>query len=173
MAYLEDKLTYWKSKYRSFMANRTKGDDLVEAVNQAQEYLDFTITSAEMLALFATPKTIIPAQGANTIIMPTGVALFLDYNSAAYAGVAAGEDLTVRHIGAATRSGVSDIETTGFLDQASDQYAWTPFDSTWSYGLVNTGIEIALLTGEVTTGDSPLYGRIFYKTLRSDIPGGS
>jgi hypothetical protein len=44
-----------------------------------------TISSAEILALNATPKVLVPAQGAGTIIDVISCEMFLDYNSVAYA----------------------------------------------------------------------------------------
>lgn len=44
-----------------------------------------TITSAEMLALFTTPKEIIPAQGSGTIIVPLSVTAKMVNNTTPYA----------------------------------------------------------------------------------------
>jgi hypothetical protein len=56
---------------------------------------DVVISSAEMLALEATPKTLIAAPGAGKTIVLDYAIFFLDYNSAAYASVGGSDDLTL------------------------------------------------------------------------------
>lgn len=122
------------------------------------------LTSAQILALNATPVAIVAAPGANMALEFERAELFLDYNSAAYAGIAAGEDLEIRYTdGSGTM--VSGCETTGFLDQTSDQLRYLYPQSAAATGLfeltptVNAALVIRLASGEVTTGNSPIYVR--------------
>jgi hypothetical protein len=135
------------------------------------KYEDALITAAQLLALNATPIQITNSGAATELIVFEGAQLFLDYNSAAYAAIAAGDDLTITYESAGAE--VGRCECTGFLDQTNDEYRWVPalhpavataagIDGT---ALLGSHFEIAMLTGEVTTGDSPLYIRTFYAVV--------
>ena len=130
--------------------------------------LDVLVSSAELLALFATPKTIVPAPGAGLALVFEGAAIHKPAGTA-YAGVAVGEDLTVKYTNQAGAE-VAQCETTGFLDQATAQTRYvrphtaaslisslTPTD--------NAALVLALLVGEITTGNSPLHVRYFYRVV--------
>lgn len=124
--------------------------------------IDVTLTTTQVLALNATAIEVIPAPGAGKAIVIDKVLGFLDYNSAAYNGIAAGEDLTLKYTNS---SGVvaATLETTGWLDQTADTYLMAPASS----GLVavNAAVVAHLLTGEIATGNSPVKLRIWYKTV--------
>lgn len=137
---------------------------------------DFTISSAQLLALNATPITIVAAPGANICLIPTGLLLFYDYNSAAYAGIAAGEDLIVRYTNG-SGAGTVGVEATGFLDQTSDQWRYAyPISQGATQPLnsftpvANAALVLHMATGEITTGNSPLYGRIWFRKVQMILP---
>jgi hypothetical protein len=59
---------------------------LFAMVGQQQEFtFDVTIPSADVLTLNTTPIDLVPAQGANTIIVPTTILAEMDYNTTPYA----------------------------------------------------------------------------------------
>jgi hypothetical protein len=59
---------------------------LLAMVGQQQEFtFDVTIPSADVLTLNTTPIDLVPAQGANTIIVPTTILAEMDYNTTPYA----------------------------------------------------------------------------------------
>ena len=130
------------------------------------------VTSAQVLALFATPIAVLPAQGAGLAIIPIRVAIHKPAGTA-YAGIAAGEDLVLKYTNAAGAQCSSLIETTGFLDQATAQTriagmpgstGATPAD----YAPVsNAAVMLHLLTGEITTGTSDLYVRVWYDVIKT------
>ncbi len=125
------------------------------------------ISSAEILALNATPKQLVAAPGANKVLLLDRAIFFLDYNAAAYAGIAAGEDWNIKYENASGLA-VGFLETTGFLDLTADAYRvmevgasagtilnnYTP--------LVNKALVLHQLSGEIITGDSPVAVRVFY-----------
>ena len=125
-----------------------------------------------MLALHATPIELVAAPGAGKALILTGAQLHLDYNSAAYAGIAAGEDLSIEYSGGAQ---VAEIETTGFLDQTADQYRWAyPAANLGATvasvtPVANVGLDLSLLIGEIITGDSPLIVEVRYRTVTLDL----
>lgn len=134
------------------------------------EYRTVTVTSAQLLALFATPQTIIPAQGAGIAIIPVRMAIHKPAGTA-YAGIAAGEDLVLKYTNAAGAQCSAAIEATGFLDQATAQtrvvHAPSAIGATpGDYAPVaNAAVVLHLLVGEIITGTSPLYVRVWYDTI--------
>ena len=94
----------------------------------------------------------------------------------AYSGVASGEDLVFKYTDGSGAQVSSVIETTGFLDQATAQvrYVGMPGATTTTAGDVkpvdNAAIVLHLLTGEITTGDSPLVVRVWYDILPMTLP---
>lgn len=134
------------------------------------------ITSAQLLALNATPIEVIPACGAGYfnrvrdwfVSKPAGVA---------YAGIAAGEDLALKYTDGSGAVAATVIETTGFLDQttvqqrAANALSGNGAASTTPGGYTpvsNAAIVVQLLSGEITTGDSPLYIYATYDIIPSD-----
>lgn len=121
-----------------------------------------TVTSAQLLALNATPK-IIAGGVAGHWWMPVFTWLFLDFNAAAYDGIAAGEDLALRNdddSGAILQT----IETTGFLDASADATRYA-INSGLITPVAAADLVLHLLTDEIATGDSPLYVRCYARLL--------
>lgn len=136
-------------------------------------FVDVTVSSAEMLALNATPKTLVAAPGAGLANIFENAVAFLDYNSAAYAGIAAGEDLSVKYTNAAGLA-VGGCETTGFLDATADA---TRFIQAYRAAsgvsditpVANAALVLHMLTGEITTGNSPLKLRVYYRVVPTTL----
>ena len=63
--------------------------------------VDVTLTTAQVKALFATPVTVVAAPGAGLANVLHSVVAFLDFNTAAYDGIAAGEDFVLKYTNAA------------------------------------------------------------------------
>jgi hypothetical protein len=128
-----------------------------------------TVTTAQLLALFATPVALVAAPGAGRALIFEGAIAYKPAGTA-YAGVAAGEDLSVKYTDAAGAA-VGGAEATGFLDQATAQTRYIRATGTASgvsdiTPVANAALVLHMLTGEVITGDSDLTLRIFYR----DIP---
>lgn len=125
------------------------------------------ITSAQLLALNATPRTVVVAPPAGLAIVPRKVQVYKPAGTA-YAGIAAGEDLVLKYTNAAGQQCSSVIEATGFLDQATAQHrmAFLPGTSGATAGDINpvpaSAVVMHLLTGEITTGTSDLFVRVWY-----------
>lgn len=132
-------------------------------------HVDVTLTAAQVKALNATPRTLVAAPGAGYAIVFEGAVVAFTYGSAAYAGIAAGEDLAVRYTdGSGTQVGA--VETTGFLDQTSSQMRYVrPFNAASGVSdltpTANAALVAHMLTGEITTGDSPVKIRVFYRVV--------
>lgn len=132
--------------------------------------LKVTITSAQLLALNATPVSIIEAPGANKAIIVNKVIAY-KASGTAYAGVAVGEDIVLRYTdGSGTI--LTGIETTGFLDQATAQtrVALLPQSAVGTVDVevtptANAAVVAHMTTGEITTGNSDLILVIDYSIV--------
>ena len=122
------------------------------------------LTSAQLLAMNATPIELISAPGAGKSIVVEEVELFLDFNTAAYAADA-GEDLVIRYVTSGTAISTWDdadpiVEGTG--DERSLDKPDARLDLSDS---TNNAVEAAILVGEWATGDSPIKYRIKYRVV--------
>lgn len=133
-----------------------------------QRSVDVTVSSAELLALNATPKTIVAAPGSGLAIVPIAALLFLDYGTAAYAGIAAGEDLAFKYTNAAGTQ-IFTVEATGFLDATADAIRYADAGSSLLTPTANAAVVLHMLTGEIITGDSPLKIRFFYRVVPTTL----
>ena len=127
--------------------------------------VDVTVTTGQLLALNATPKTLVAAPGALKAIIVEDIQLMLDYATTAYGGIAAGEDLEVRYTDGSGAL-VATIETTGFLDATADEYRQVfPVTTAATESVANAALVLRMATGEIITGDSPLKVRVRYRTV--------
>ncbi len=137
----------------------------------------FTISSAQLLALNATPISVVPAPGAGLILVPIlwGVTKAA---GTAYAGVAAGEDLVLKFTDGSGVVAATPIETTGFLDQTTLQTRYANGHATGDSATpapalgtaqANAALVLQLLTGEITTGTSGLIGIVQYRIVPASI----
>lgn len=125
--------------------------------------VDVTVTAAEVLALHTTGKTLVAAK-TGAIHIPRLLYVFYDYNSAAYANIAAGDDLQVRWTDVSGAIGLT-LETTGFLDQTADQRRIASDAMATAVAPVDGAALVLALGGAIDTGNSPLYARLFYSTI--------
>ena len=138
------------------------------------KYDTTTVTSAQLLALNATPQTVVAAPGAGLAIIPTKVAIHKPAGTA-YAGIAAGEDLVLKYTDGSGAQVSSVIETTGFLDQttAETRVAGMPGATGATAGsyepVANAPVVLHLLVGEIITGDSDLIVRVWYDLIDTVI----
>lgn len=124
-----------------------------------------TVSTAELLALNATPKQLVAAPGAGKALIMIDAQLMLDYNSAAYNGIAAGEDLEVRYTDGSGQL-VATIETTGFLDAVADAYRHIyPAAAAAIAPVANAALVLDMATAEIATGNSPLKVRVRYREI--------
>lgn len=140
-----------------------------QSANGNNRYTTVTVSSAELLALRATPKSLVPAPGAGRILEFVSM-MAIAQNGTAY--VVGTNDLAVRY-----KDGSGDIisqtlDTAGFLDQTSAIMSQvgplatdskTPKTDCDNQPLVlhNTG------AGELTTGTGTLDLKITYRVWKS------
>ena len=143
-----------------------------EAAQNTIKFVDVTITSAELLALNATPKQILAAPGAAYANVLVDVVAYKAAGTA-YAGIEAGEDLSIKYTNSSGLE-VAEIETTGFLDQATAQLRYAKSFSAASgissiTPVANAALIMMLLSGEITTGNSDLKLRVYYRTIPATL----
>lgn len=126
------------------------------------EFAEVTVSSAEVLALNASPKTLVAAPGAGYLLEFLGAVIILDYNSVAYDGVASGEDLVIKYTNGSGAAVSTTLETTGFIDQTSDQIRTIKPLATDITPAANAALVLHMLTGEIATGNSPLRLKVKY-----------
>lgn len=128
-----------------------------------------TITSAQLLTLNAAPRVIVPAPKPGWFNILNGILIHKPAGTA-YAGIAAGEDLAVKYTDTNGLQ-VASCETTGFLDQTTAQTRWVRRYHAASADsgiapVAGAALVLEMLTGEITTGNSPLRLRIFYGVVK-------
>ena len=133
-------------------------------INRISSFVNVTLTSAQLLALNATPITVIPAPAAGMAIIPTSVELYKPAGTA-YAGIATNEDLALKYTNGSGTQCYSAMETTGFLDQSTAQLRSTRNLLTDFAPTPDAAIVVQMLNGEITTGNTTLSLRINYKTI--------
>lgn len=115
-----------------------------------------TLTSAQILALFTTPITVIPAAGAGTVIVVNKLVAKLPYVSTTYAGANA---LEVRYTNAAGAKATADLPTS-FLNSASTAY-YKAIEASVA-PVENSPVVVAIPTANPTVGNSTIVLEIEY-----------
>lgn len=157
---LETSATDHESRLDALEAGSANFDGLVR-------FAELALTSPELLALRATPKTLVAAPGAGKMLVFKGIELVLDATATAYVESAA--NLGVRYENGSGAKVSDDIEATGFIDQTAD---------TATYGrpkadpiVAKTGSENKALVlhnlgaGEYTTGTGVLRAKVWYSVV--------
>jgi hypothetical protein len=130
------------------------------------KYTTVAITAADFNGMYATPKLLVAAGGANTLLVLEQLQLAMTYNSAAYAdgGVAAVQYDSTAHGAGVIAS--TTLSAATFQAAASTTFTMNagvvalPFTTT-----VNKGLYLSNLTGAFTTGDSDMVAHIWYRTI--------
>lgn len=124
---------------------------------------EVTITTAQLLALNATPVELVAAPGAGKANV-LEEATFYKAAGTAYDGIASGEDLSVKYTNGSGAE-VAQVETTGFLDQATAQVRHAKAAVAAVAPVANAALVAHLLVGEIATGDSDLKVRVRYRII--------
>lgn len=147
-------------------------DDLVGTalgtiIQGVQRMAEVTVSSAELLALRATPKTLVAAPGAGLMNVFHGALIIADNGTAYVVGT---NDMAIRYASTTGDIISQTIDTAGLLDQTTDIASWTEPVTTDSKTpkadcenqplvLHNTG------AGEFTTGTGVVRVKIYYSVI--------
>lgn len=129
-------------------------------------YAKVAITAAQFNGMYAAPKLLVAAPGANRLYVVDKAVLAMTYGSAAYAAggvVALQYDSTVHGAGVLASATVA---AASFQATASTSFAFAgalaaaPFSTT-----VNKALYLSNQTAAFTTGDSPFVAHIWYRAI--------
>ena len=123
---------------------------------------EITISSAELLALRATPKELVAAPGAGKVLQFMGAVGFLDYNSETYANNGI---LTIKYTDNDGTAVSDPVAAANLFHQVDDCYEEFAILSAETELTVNVALVLSEDTGEAITGDSPIIMKIFYRIL--------
>ncbi len=130
---------------------------LQDAVIEPSARARVLVAAAAAAAANSTPVDLVPAPGAGKALLLTE-ATVSKAAGAAFTGIAAGEDVRITYEAAAEKL-LADIESTGFLDQTTDQMRMAlPIPVTPGLGdvnlqnLENDKIVFSLLVGDIADG---------------------
>lgn len=130
------------------------------------QYAAVAITAAEFNGMYAAPKLLVAAAGANTLLVLDRVVLAMTYNSAAYAagGVAAVQyDDTVNGAGVIAST---TLAAASFQDTASTVYSFNAGVVEYPFATcANQGMYLSNITGAFTTGNSAMVAHVWYKVI--------
>lgn len=132
--------------------------------NSAPQSASISLTSAELLALNATPQILISPPGSGNIIVVDRVSLSYGYGTVAYT-VPGGSNFTFT-IGGVTVA--TAAAAAGLVDQVVDKFLVTPGStvaSTNSTTLENTGLSFTNSAGALTLGDGTLQVTVWYTVI--------
>lgn len=133
-------------------------------------YTTVAITAAEFNGMYAAPKLLIAAPGANKLIVVEEMLLLMTFVSAAYAAggvVAAQYDSTVHGAGVLATNSEAAAD---FAAAASTAFQFTPISGNTVGALpfsttVNKGLYLSNQTGAFTTGDGTWVAHIWYRII--------
>ena len=119
-----------------------------------------TISSAEILALNTTPKTLLAAPGAGYYNDVYSVSYSLDYGSAAYATNTTIETRYTNGSGAKVC-----VDSANLLTATADKVTTVKPDDAELVNVANAAVVACVPSGNPATGDSPVYATILYRVL--------
>lgn len=134
------------------------------------KYTTVAVSAAEFNGMYAAPKLLLAAGGANTLIVLDRAVLAMTFVSAAYAN---GGVVTIQYDATVNGAGVAASNTEAAADffaaastafqfngVAGNTVAISPFTTT-----VNKGLYLSNLTGAFTTGDSTFVVHLWYRII--------
>lgn len=146
-------------------SDATPADELKKVIGQAKTEIEelgtvtvVTLTSAQVLALNTTPITVLAADPAGYAHMIERVEAYKPAGTA-YAGIDVAEDIALRYTNGSGTI-LCQVETTGFLDQATAQTRVVKPAVADFTPLAAAAVVAHMTTGNITTGNQPVSLRI-------------
>jgi len=133
------------------------------------QYASVAITAAQFNGMYAAPKLLVAAPGANLMLVVDSIQLVMTYVSANYAAggvVAAQYDLTANGAGvaASTTEAAADFQAAAStVFKLNPSAVLAPFTT-----CANKGLYLSNITGAFTTGDSTFIAKVFYHTISTN-----
>jgi hypothetical protein len=150
----------------------TTGKLAADAVTSAKmsadmlKYAAVAVTAAEFNGMYAAPKVLVAAGGADTLLVLDRVLLAMTYGAAAFA---AGGVAHVQYAATANGAGIiasTTLAAASFQDTASTVYSFNAGVVEYPFATVaNQGLYLSNITGAFTTGDSDFVAHVWYKEI--------
>lgn len=132
----------------------------------SQKYATVAITAAEFNGMYAAPKLLVAAGGANTLLVLDKVDLLMTYVSANYA---AGGVAAVQYDSTANGAGViasTTLSAATFQAAVSTGFMFNTGVVPQTFSTcVNKGLYLSNITGAFTTGDSTFVAHVWYHQI--------
>jgi len=141
---------------------------VIETGGPKLQQVDVTLSSAELLALYTTPKSLVAAQGVGTIVEFVSALLAYEYGSVVYTVGTAG-NLQVKYTDGSGAAASSTRACTGFIDQASDQLSLIEKVDGTVVPVANAALVLTLATANPTSGDSPINISVYYRVHQTNL----
>ncbi len=130
------------------------------------QYTTVQISAANFNGMYAAPKLLVAAAGANTLIVLDKVDLLMTYGSANYA---AGGVVAVQYDSTANGAGViasTTLSAATFQAAVSTGFVFNTGVVPQTFTTcVNKGLYLSNITGAFTTGDSAFVAHVWYKVI--------
>lgn len=164
-------LRFGKGPNGEFTVNATESGKGVDAQARVEGVQRSNFTAAQIQSANGTPLEVVAAPGAGFVLIVNRVIVSKAAGDA-FGGIAGGEDLTFLYETAGVAV-VADIETTGFLDQATAEIRLSRALEVAS-GLggidltdaLDEAIEMSLLSGNITLGSEVIVD-VYYERFAS------
>lgn len=141
-------------------------DHLADAVNYTAN-AQTTLTALQTKALKDTAITLVPAQGASSVIIVMGVTAYLKYLGTAYTGA---NNLEFRYTGAAGAKVTVDMAA-AFINSAVNAWDYAPAVATELTPVANAPIVVAVPTANPGTGNSLITFVVSYRVVSTATVG--
>ena len=122
------------------------------------------VSSAELLALFTTPKTILAAPGAFDYYEILSVHITYTFVTTAYT-IGSATNFNLNYTNAAGATTVVNLASTGFIDQGSTQYRILKPDDANITPVLNAPMVLTLGGANPTLGDGTLSVTVYYRDV--------
>ena len=126
------------------------------------QYAEVEISTAEILALFTTPKGLVVAPGAGKVLEFISLLLAYDYNTTVYT-IGTATNLQVKYTDGAGEAVSTTQAVTGLLDQATDQLRSLDKLEASVTPVANAALVLTLAVANPTLGDSPIHAKVAYR----------
>lgn len=129
-------------------------------------FVDVTVTTGQILALFTTPKVLVTAPGAGFVTIVDSIYATLTYGTATYSADAAG--FSVRYTNGAGAN-VGATLTEGFVESASSSLQSVRAAATALTPVANAAIVLFADNANPTVGDSAIKVRTYYRVVPNPL----
>lgn len=133
--------------------------DFSKVINIAE----VTVSSAELLALAASPKTVVADPGDGYVLEFISAILILDKGATAYDDAAADGDLVIRYTDGSGAIASTTLDADGFIDGATDQIRTLKPITTDLTPVASSPLVLDNTGDEFTGGDGVLRVKVAYR----------